>query len=1199
MVLQDQVNRDWMQQLVSFPVAFEEDQCRADSIALRGPDGPVAGQLTNVETWPGTDFVKSATLWFVGDAPRLTRNTYTLSYGPESTDLRKIAPPGTDLNIRKNDGNIELTTSHFGIRLIVGHKAFAQGVEASDVPEPVLAFRDGAGNWFGGGGGLYGPLKIVSYDARLVEEGPVLARWAVRYTYVDNNTLELIVTLAAGDNTVFFEQRASTDLVDLSRTRNSAQAAINGRGPADNGLTVGFNDGLAPLALRCWREPGAPVTYRPFFIENPIEIDQWADIPLGEQYPAGLVMILEPWRDSWSSWTQTVLRLKRTDRPTEFRLRSWDAGEWVDPSAPGTHDDEDRSPDSDTPLVNKRRSFAKQIPIIKDEEETIFFSVSALAGMRKWSFGEAPVPEEDVFPRARRARAGTTDPLWHIEELEVNDPRVGRGLDIVKDWVLDWEEPADSEHPRMFISAERLGQMQPRLRQNRERVEELMEAARRRHSHEPAGPDAYALAAFLRTGDLELGRELELAERLGQYLDTLAHEINIKGGALHLATLYDGVIDTDLVTPEQRKLFRAQMAYAAYVWGDPATWSTERGYSTGNPNMMVVVDTVRGLLGCMLRTHPMSDTWVQSGVEGMKRFMAQVGPKGEWMESMHYSHVTASMFVAFAVAARQAGVHDFFADKPDGSMSDLKRMMRYLAQVFSPADPRRGDVRVGPAWGRSNVGRPYGHSGVMAFATADTDPAYSKEQQWLWRRTGYSLEVNHYGQRFGGFSEVCADRSLPEVVPDWRSKWFPLAGVIMRHGLGTEQEHYLGVLTSEGTLFVRGAEAGAIMTWYSRGVPISTAFTGGYDHRHQMFMSTVQPARQINPKQSFEPAGYLGNDRVLSFAALPPADYLHYEYELTRPSTRWYGSWLRGPVPQWPPVAREGNAPMRWQRQLMLVKDADPAKASYVVLRDTVRGNQPSMWQFWTLSEEVGTPEKVRDRQSFLSEGPGMSIAEPRRLTGDRFTAVGQFNIDIEYYIAAPADGPVTPRHTLRYGDSFRYPISGFEEYQDLLHVQLPGDGHYFVVVFPRLRSELAPEFETLGDGTIIRVSGDFGTDYCFLPAERTEARAGNVEFSGTVGSVQDRRDGLVLAIGAAGEVRQGDWGIASEGAASLSVGMNRLTVNVPHHRDELSEVTLRAPGQWRLGDPDSGVTLESEQGAWKLTMPAGMTEVTLLQDRG
>jgi hypothetical protein len=252
------------------------------------------------------------------------------------------------------------------------------------------------------------------------------------------------------------------------------------------------------------------------------------------------------------------------------------------------------------------------------------------------------------------------------------------------------------------------------------------------------------------------------------------------------------------------------------------------------------------------------------------------------------------------------------------------------------------------------------------------------------------------------------------------------------------------------------------------------------------------------------------------------------------------------------------------------------------------------MWQFWTLSEKVGTPEKARNRERFLAEAPGQQIVEPRALQGDRFTAVGQFDMDTEYYIAAPADGNNTPRHTLRYGDRFTYPINGFQEYQDLMHLQLPGDGHYFVCLFPRFRTEAAPTFQTLGDGTVIKITGDFGTDYTFLSERNVTARADQAAFTGTAGCIQDRKGGVALALDAAGQLAYMSRALASDAPAALHIADETLTVAVDAEH-KAQQVRVTAAGAWRVADgTPEGVRLIPAGDEFTLSIPPGVQQIVL-----
>ncbi|NUQ66515.1 MAG: hypothetical protein HUU20_28975 [Pirellulales bacterium] len=338
---------------------------------------------------------------------------------------------------------------------------------------------------------------------------------------------------------------------------------------------------------------------------------------------------------------------------------------------------------------------------------------------------------------------------------------------------------------------------------------------------------------------------------------------------------------------------------------------------------------------------------------------------------------------------------------------------------------------------------------------------------------------------------------------------------------------------------------------------------------------------------------------------MPRQDYtavdvaLHYPREMNLP-------WVTD-LPEWPPVPALGKPPVDWRRQVLFLKDDDPANPAYLLIRDSLKGGQPTMWQMWTVSEKIGTPEEVKDLAAFLKDKPGHQIRPARELKGDRFTAIGQLDVDVEYFIASPAG---TPRHTLRWGTNmidWANPLAQ-PEYQDLLHLQMPGDGAYFVAFFPRKRGCPVPAFSTLGDGTILRVSGDFGTDYGFLSAEQAAAAGEGVAFRGTAASVQNRKSGSVLALGAKGEVRYEAYGLAADSAASLRIGEKELTVELPEKvmdGDKTlqpmvprpgGKVTLIAPGNWALAEPLTGVKLTKSANGFLLEIPAGLRAVALVR---
>ena len=316
-------------------------------------------------------------------------------------------------------------------------------------------------------------------------------------------------------------------------------------------------------------------------------------------------------------------------------------------------------------------------------------------------------------------------------------------------------------------------------------------------------------------------------------------------------------------------------------------------------------------------------------------------------------------------------------------------------------------------------------------------------------------------------------------------------------------------------------------------------------------------------------------------------DYVSAGFEV--PEIRPHHLKIPRNAPAFPKRERIGSPPFHWQRQLMLMGEGQPGGINYLVLRDTVSGGQPTQWHFWTLSEKIGTPAEAADREAFLRDRPGDKSQPLRELNGSRFVALGQFDKDLAYFIANPSD---TPRYTLRYGTTGgAYGLRGFKEFQDLLHLQLPGDGSYFVALFPRAKGSGAPEFASQGSGKVIRIRGTFGTDYCFLSKATGKAKADEARFEGTAASVQDRTSGLILALAAPGSVAYGKHALSSPIPCSLSVADDKPAVRLPDG-SPAGEITLRAPGKWSLVDAINGVSLEKKLRRYVLRVPAGVGTV-------
>jgi hypothetical protein len=492
--------------------------------------------------------------------------------------------------------------------------------------------------------------------------------------------------------------------------------------------------------------------------------------------------------------------------------------------------------------------------------------------------------------------------------------------------------------------------------------------------------------------------------------------------------------------------------------------------------------------------------------------------------------------------------------------------------------------------GRGERGDRWGLGGLLAKAQFKLDPEYSAVMQWSWKQTGMTYIM---GEGMGGLERLYSDPNLPAKTPDWDSEFIRRLGYLLRSGTGTDTESFLLFISQFATNpdgEIWPSETGAISKWFARGAPISGEFNGyPYSNLHSLLLNRVMPAASHQPGSPPPPTGFTGRASQDGFVTLPRLDYASAGFQLTDTWSQVFS--LPDAAPAFPPTPKTGGLPMTWQRQLMSVKDDAPDGITYLILRDTVGGGQPTQWHFWTLSEKIGTPADVADRAKFLADAPGEKILGPRSLSGDRFTALGQFGMDLEYYVASPTG---TPRHTLRYGlRPSAADVPSFSEYQDLLQLTLPGDGSYYVALFPRQPDEKVPTFATSPDGRVITIRSDRGTDYAFLSQEPATSQVADVSFQGTAASIQNRGPDLVLALGGPGTVTAKPFALTSPFGASLRVGSTALKIDLPADHPA-GEIVVTAPGAWKLREARGATLTREPAGVHRLAIPAGKTAVEL-----
>ena len=777
--LTERIDRGWSDERVSFTFDAKQGRCHPESVALFNADGDrVPVQLTDIETWADSPHVKSAKAWFVTDLPALTQKQYTLRFAPDAINQ---SAPMSDLRVRKHRNAVTLTTDAFGVRVLHGAKTYDTPRAADDVPGPVRDLRLSDGTWFGSSR-LYGPTKVVGYEARLIEAGPVFAKAAVTYRYEGGHTARLIVRLAA-------------------RQREARWAMhVNGAQPK-NGIALNLSRDAPDMAALIQRKShGRP--HSKLQGKN-VEKGAWGTVPLDTFDAGDLIARLTPFADHWRGTTAHLIRLRLNDGPRELRIRRWDAGAWVEPKKLGT-------------LTRWGHYMRKAVPA-QVTERGLEMRFDHQAGARKWRIGEFGPLDTDAW-RSRWIGRGGGQVL--TEQPDLNE---------VKDYALDWPGADDTERPTVLFGRE------------------TYEQALKRE------PDA-----ALKERHLD-----KLKERLAKLGETDKFRATVPTIAL-----YDAVMATDMPSAEQRALFRAQLAYLAYRQMHPSTWSIERGYRTYNFNMSAVHGTAPGLFAAAMPKHPMAEQWAQRSIKRVRYWLdKKLRPDGVWPESLHYTQLSATMFLHLAVATRRAGFADLFAN------TRLNEFGLYLAQQFTPADPMYDDRSVSAPVGRG-AGGSFGFFGEWARATAQSDPAYSRHMQWLWKQTGYSHQVN----QMKALTRFYLNEDLPAEPPEWSSRQFADLNYVLRNGVGSGAPHYVNLIAqSRSNPDVWPPETGRVARWYAHGDPIGGAFRNGYHGRHELIHNGVMPARQKEAGETPAPFGHHTKCTRQIQTLLPRQDYIELD----------------------------------------------------------------------------------------------------------------------------------------------------------------------------------------------------------------------------------------------------------------------------------------------------------------------------------
>ena len=1118
LVLEEPLRRQWQPAVVHLRTSLPNYQFLPKTFRLTDEKGhAVPMQISDVFKHPERQNTAFSVWVRTGLEPWQVRR-WVLHFGEG-----KGASPGTDLKVAREGDTWVLSNRQAGVRVLAGKRTYAPACDPRQVPAPIQALRGRSGTWIGRGW-LEGPQKVVAYQADVSAQGPIFAEVTVRYTF-EGGRYVVRTRLDCQDNVIMVKEEF--DLGDPSPAR-------------DQHFCFSFHEGLNPDTLR-WRGRYWDKSLAVNQPKSGYRLSQEAVAPLRYGKDRDLVRILGLflwWPESACCWALYRTGEPKGDLVGVFRARP---SYWRNPTAMFLKQRAKPDVYLACPIRQPEQDWLKEGVDYNSPYYTgeVAPGTPRSLGRRQWGI-LLSTPAEVVAPNDDMTQSGLTRAMIR----HGSNP-----LDKVKDWALRWADPGAKAYPRAWIRREQLPDLRRRVAKDPD-LQRLLTS--RQHwpftylvkpdpklgqklLHETARGDAnwmgvlpmlrYAVDKYL-TYEGDLG------------IHTMMH--HALGSSRRAAPLFDVAMSVPEMSAAERREARALMAFLAYKLADPDWMAKDSGFHLGNPNMPTAAENQMGYLAALLPNHPQATAWAMRTIRNATEMLRDyVAPGGAWRECLHYQHDAAMNQILFtALPLRNSGLIDLFRNP------GLKSTMLYAAQILTPVDPRFG-VRTVPSIGNS------GHEvtsnfGRMAAGTRRSDPTYSAWMQWAHNAMG--------GPRLYKLDELFVDADLPARQPDLASRVFPGFGAVLRAHVGTKHETYVSFRIGKWVEHYEN-DQGSIV-FHSKGVPLCDDF--GSIYQPTMLRPWMHNRIAIDHKLDWEARGH-----IVDHALLDAADAVTGMVPVSRLHPIPEDPWERTPpnAPYAPPV----EIPLvTWTRQLLLVKDADPLGANYLLVRDTF-GAKPTRTTEFTL----------------------WCLAKGVKLAGAQVRYTGQLGVNLDVTFIDPKDPTCTTgeyaHKSLSYnGGTWRKTNPGkkWEERQTYVRTKRgPGQG-YFAALYPRLPKEPAPTFRAWAGGAGVAATIGTTRHVAILAPRSGTYREGDTTLAGRQALVRRSpgRTELVLLCGT--RVACGD--IQVEGAAPCTVVVAGGKVGI--------QSNLLRPATLRLQLPEGARPPGARRrGAWwELDLPRG-----------
>lgn len=1082
-VVEEALGLDWQRDLVVRDVTAETPGLLFPGKAALVDDrqAPVPFQLEAVQLHEDGS-IRSARIWFAAELQAGQRRTWTLR-PDEAAQM-----PDTDLTLTTTGAVLEIANRHTALRLPAGtwppseERSLADrlGVAEADghVPGPLLGVRLPSGAWTAAST-IASAAAFQGYTAEILDHGPLFVRTRVRYRFADDGHYTATYTLRADDPLIRIEEEyadAGTMHVDLyaglapTRMDDHVRAQQFQAIPlaytqhqdlpsftgwdfylTDRSMVMGFGGGAADdyLGLLSIHSDWLPFPYNNMWhltadqgpaltARSPLTAGQRRYALLvtrGAQFPEGAA-------DLFRWWNRRVA--VPLGKVANWRL-TW----------PGMED-----------IVFPHTFFSEDdLPGIRDRLQADPVTVRFMTDMREnpahpnspYFWGLIQNEVRQTKDPDRRAVLEAYIERYHPQGIVSSISDLGA-------WTLYSEDPLYLRQLKDGIP-----------RGNQESTPEFLRDAVRAYTRGLGMADQHRLYG------------MELCDRLFQRI--VGFELLMAG---------------DWLTPEDRREALTHAAFLVYLMHDPL-WMPENhpyamtggyiGYGQGTDNQKQGIWTTRAMWAALLANHPMKAAWLADAIETDARNMPyQINEHGVFYESAHYSHRTMSRIGPFWMAMERAGV-------PLNAeiMARAGLAFRFLGDTLTPPDPRFGGIRTSHTLGRGWTGAPDPTllAGVAPWGLTDRD--HGKRMRWIWESMGRP-PINPQGGRDTALHLLAASYPFePAAEPPLRSVRWPGFGAMFRANVAKPHESNVLQMFEPFAWYWGGENHGALYFW-GKGAPLLPRF-GAYwsAQKGQPNMQTPEFANKVilKGRDNREPGGY---EAVALLGDV--ADYLDG-------------------------ATRSGS----WRRQALFAKDMTAEDPVYLLVRDDVAGDLDSALHWWVMSRDV-QPRGPHDRgyayfqgtdaqwiaglgthwqkavEMIPPEQPRAGTLEERPVTDHQLDDVaelladdapgkpefppvlhgplhrltGQYGVDLDLFLARPAD-PVLVTDVAGHGPGIAYCVdSKYIEVQQLVRVegQAPGAG-YTTLLVPRRPQDPVLEYRSLADGAGVAVSRPDGEDRLFL----------------------------------------------------------------------------------------------------------------------